>query len=349
MLENEKAINLDEKPASKVGVILINTGSPDAPRAKEVRAYLKEFLSDPRVVDINPILKFMLLNLVILPTRPKKSALAYSQVWTNKGSPLVQISKSFKQSLQDQLGENFKVSLAMRYGSLKISKAIEDLSECSSLVILPMYPQYASSSWSSAVEETFKQIYKNWKIPPVKVLPPFYDKVFYLKTSSDLVQEELKKEDWDHVLFSFHGLPERHIKKSGCTCPLKEIGCTNKTNINFCYRGQSYFTARKIAELSNIENKKYSVSFQSRLGRTPWIKPYTDKYLQSLYKKGVRKLLVTCPSFVVDCLETLEEINIRARQDWLALGGESFGFVPSLNNTPLWVKEIKKMIELQAL
>lgn len=322
----------------KIGILLINTGTPETPTYLGVRRYLSQFLSDPRVIDISFIARFLLLQFIILPFRSKKSAEAYQKIWTKEGSPLLVYSLSFKNELQKQLGEAFHVVLGMRYGKPSIEQALKELKHCTEIILFPLFPQYASSSTGSALEEVYKHIGTQWNIPNLKSIAPFYKDQFYLKALSKHMQVQLGKLDWDHLVFSFHGLPQHHIEKSGCrsTCALK--ACQNLKESPYCYRAQCFENVRLLAGNLNLDSSKYSVAFQSRLGRRPWIKPYFDEELPLLLQKGIKKVAVICPSFVADCLETLEEIQIRARESWRALGGEELYLIPCLNDDEAWVK-----------
>lgn len=329
---------------AKTGVILINTGSPADPGPRSVRRYLREFLSDPRVVDIPALLRWLLLELVILPTRPRSSARAYAKIWTPSGSPLVAGSEQLCASIAQELGDEHRVSYAMRYGQPTIASALAELASCPELKVVPLYPQYASSSWGSAVAETLRQIASKWQVPSVQVAPPFFAEDFYIEACARSLARTLSESHWEHVLFSYHGLPQRHVAKSGCLSPASESSCTRKEARRFCYRSQCFHTSRKIAERLHLRPDQYSLSFQSRLGRNPWIRPYTDEHLATLRARKLKHLVVTCPSFVVDCLETLEEIAIRAKEQWHSLGGESLSYAEAPNNEGRWVKGIAAWI-----
>ena len=334
----------------KRGLLLVNLGTPDAPESGPVRRYLREFLSDPRVIDINPIGRWLLLNLIILPTRPAKSAHAYRQVWTKEGSPLLVIGRDHARAVQAAVGDRFEVELAMRYGNPSIAAGIEALHArgITELVVLPLYPQYAASSVASTQDEVMRVLAAKWDTTPVSFVPPFYDDDGFLSAFTSVAKTALADTRADHVLFSFHGLPERQIQKSdpsGSHCLRSQTCCDAIGPANHrCYRAQSFATARMLAERLGLPREQWSVSFQSRLGRTPWIQPFTDLVIPELAKKGVKRLAVMVPSFVADCLETLEEINIRARQSFLDAGGEAFIFVPSLNADPAWVKATVELV-----
>jgi ferrochelatase len=326
------------------GLLLINLGSPQAPTTGAVRRYLREFLSDPRVIDINAVGRQLLLNAVILPFRPRKSAAAYRKVWLDEGSPLIVHSQALTREVRAALGAGWQVELAMRYGEPAIAPALDRLRAAGvdEIVVLPLYPQYAASSTGSSLEEVFRRAGARWVVPNLTVVPPFYDDAGYLDAFAAVGKEAVAGKD--HVLFSFHGLPERQVTKtdaSGAHCLASASCCDAIAPVNrHCYRAQCFATARGIAARLGLAAEAWSTSFQSRLGRTPWIKPYTDLVLPELAGRGVRTLAVYCPAFVADCLETLEEIGIRAREQWLGLGGTELVLVPSLNASPRWVDAV---------
>jgi ferrochelatase len=325
----------------KTGVLVINLGSPDAPTTPAVRRYLAEFLSDPRVLDINAVGRWLLLNLIILRTRPAKSAHAYQQIWTEAGSPLVVHGQALVAALADALPEH-PVVLAMRYGNPSIPDGLAKLraAGCDRVVVFPLYPQYAASSTGTALELVYETVGKAWNTPFVQVVPPFWDDAGFLDAFAAVAQPAMRAKP-DHVLFSFHGLPERHILKSdesgGSHC-LTEGCCETITDVNRnCYRAQCVHTAYGIAARLGLAREDYTIAYQSRLGRTPWIKPYTDEVLTELAERGVKRLAVLCPAFVADCLETIEEIGLRNAADFVAAGGEALELVPSLNSHPAWI------------
>lgn len=330
---------------SRVGILLVNLGTPDAPEAPEVRRYLREFLSDPRVLDINPVGRWLLLNLFILRTRPAQSAAAYRKVWGVDGSPLLANSRALRDAIDLRLPE-IPVELAMRYGNPSIETGLTRLHEagCDHLVVLPLFPQYASSSTGSAVHKIYDEAGRRWNTPFITVVPPFYDDLRFVEAFAQVGQPVLDELRPDHVLMSFHGLPQRHMHKSddsGHHC-LRSDDCCHKIsddNRN-CYRAQCFATAHALAGRLGLPPDGWSISFQSRLGRDPWIEPYTDQVLVQRAEAGVRRMAVFCPAFVADCLETLEEIGIRAAEDFRAAGGERLELVPSLNAHPAWVDAV---------
>ena len=335
------------------GVLLINLGTPDAPESGPVRRYLREFLSDPRVIDINPVGRKLLLEAVILPTRPAKSAALYRKVWTEQGSPLLVESRALVERLRAALGPQVLVELGMRYGAPSIESALDALvtARASRIVVVPLYPQYSSAATGSSLQEVFRLAGKLEVVPVLSVLPPFYDDPGYIESFAVQGEPVLARERPDHVLFSFHGLPERQIKRSdptGAHCLASATCCDRMVDANRdCYRAQCFATTRALAKRLALPEGGFSVCFQSRLGRTPWIKPYTDLVVPELAARGVRRIVVFSPAFVADCLETLEEIGLRARDQFLAAGGESLTLVPSLNSSPAWVATLAALVGKQ--
>lgn len=321
------------------GVLLLNLGTPDHCDVPSVRKYLNEFLSDPRVVDIPAPARWLLLNAVILPTRPRKSAAAYEQIWTQHGSPLLYHSKNLATAVAQKLGDEYEVALGMRYGNPSIASALQTLAHCHTITILPLFPQYSAAATGSATAKALNLLTKQWNIPEIRTIRDFYDDPGFIHAYARLIQRHIYDQTIDLLLFSYHGLPERHINKSQChahcdrvySCPA--IGPDNA----FCYRAQCYATSHALANALSLKPEQYQVAFQSRLGRTPWIKPYTDSLLPKLRKNGIENIAIVCPSFVADCLETLEEIGIRAKKQWEDLGGKQLIAVPCLNAEPDWV------------
>ena len=343
------------------GLLLVNVGTPDEPTPAAVRRYLREFLGDGRVIDIHPIARSLLLNLIILPLRPRRSAAAYQKIWTPQGSPLLVHSRALAEAISARLGTGWVVRLGMRYGNPSLATALTELlaQGCQRLVVLPLYPQQASSTTGAAIEGVFDGLRARQSHPSLSIVSPFYDDPGFLAAWARHGQPIIESERPDHVLFSFHGLPERQIRKAddercqdqpGATphCLTRSTCCDDIGGQNAaCYRAQSFATARLLAERLGIPVERYSVCFQSRLGRTPWIRPYTDHVLSSLLAAGKRRIVVFCPAFVADCLETLEEIGLRAREDFLAQGGESMTVVPAPNADPAWADALVALIRRQ--
>ncbi|HEX4263733.1 MAG TPA: ferrochelatase [Verrucomicrobiae bacterium] len=328
------------------GVLLVNLGSPDSPSVRDVRRYLNEFLMDSRVIDVAwPIRRFVVGAILI--NRPKETAHAYEKVWLKEGSPLIVTSKNVTRKLQQEI--KVPIELAMRYQNPSIDHAVRKLVEqgVDDLLLIPLFPQYAMSSFETAVERV-KEV--AGKIAPgmrIRLQSPFYNDPGYIG-SLVMSAEEYLKRGYDYLLFSYHGLPERQIKKSdrtGCHCLLKENCCQEPSAAHAtCYRAQCFQTTESFVQNAGVPRGKYSVSFQSRLGKDPWLKPYTDFEFERLAKEGVNKLLVICPAFVSDCLETIEEIGIRGRETFLRAGGKEFLQIPCLNEHPLWIETLEEMI-----
>jgi protoporphyrin/coproporphyrin ferrochelatase len=335
------------------GLLLINLGTPDEPTTPAVRRYLREFLSDPRVIDINAVGRALLLNLIILPTRPAKSAVAYRSIWDpQRGSPLLYHSQDLEAAVRAKLGDGWHVELAMRYGNPTIAGALAKLAaaKVDRIVVLPLFPQYATSSTGTAIARVMELATAQWTVPALDFVPAFFDDVGFLGAFEAVAKPALAAARPDHVVFSFHGLPVRQITKTDMTgkhCFATETCCDTLANPN-CYRAQSFATARDLAKRLGLAKEQYTISFQSRLGRTPWIQPYTDVVIDELAKAGKKRLAVLCPAFVADCLETVEEIGIRAKEQFTHAGGEELVLVPSLNATPPWVDAVCAIAERHA-
>ncbi len=331
---------------AKTGVLLINLGTPDSASPRSVYVYLKQFLNDPRVIDLPSILRYFLVNWLIVPFRHRKSAHAYQQIWGERGSPLLVHSQELADAVAKQLGDDYHVELGMRYGNPSIESAVSKLKSCEKIITIPLFPQYSSAANGSAVEEFLRSVAMQWNIPQLIVNKDFYNNPDFIKAYAETIQTNLKAKNPDLIIFSYHGLPERHINKSECqsTCT-RVLACPGMTDSNaYCYRAQCYETTRLIANELNLDASRYLVTFQSRLGRTPWIQPFTDIELPKLAEKNIKNIAIVCPSFVSDCLETLEEINMRAREQWQELGGQEFTFIPCINTAPTWVSGLTKMI-----
>jgi protoporphyrin/coproporphyrin ferrochelatase len=328
------------------GILLVNLGSPDSPSVSDVRKYLREFLMDGRVLDTNWFARFCVVNFAILPSRPKESAHAYKKIWTPEGSPLVVTSRNVQKKLRERV--NVPVELAMRYQNPSIENAVRKLRDggVKELFLIPLFPHYAMSSYESAVERVKKVARQIAPKMRIEVQPPFFDSPDYISALAASAKNYLDG-GYDHLLFSFHGIPERHLKNSdptGCHCLARENCCEIPSPAHAtCYRAQCFKTVAALVAKAQIPKGNFSVSFQSRLGRDPWLKPYTDLELAEFPKRGIKKLFVICPAFVSECLETLEEINIRGRGTFLQAGGKEFAQIPCLNEHPLWISALEKM------
>jgi ferrochelatase len=328
---------------ARPGLLLVNLGTPDAPRTPEVRRYLREFLSDPRVFDMPALERALVLNLFILPFRPRRSAEAYRKIWTERGSPLLFHGQDLAAKLRSRLGPEVAVELGMRYQNPSIRVALERLRDqgAERIVVLPLFPQYSSAAWGSAVEKVFGEAGRLWNVPALEVVPPFFDHPAFLDAHREVARRATADFGADFTLMSFHGLPERQVVKSDRTggrhC-LRDGCCATMVSSNrYCYRAQCFATARGIAERLGLPEDRWEVTFQSRLGRDPWIRPFTDERVIELARRGTARLAVMSPAFVADCLETLEELAIRAKEDFVANGGGELRLIPSLNSEEVWV------------
>jgi protoporphyrin/coproporphyrin ferrochelatase len=333
---------------NKQGVLLINLGSPDSTSVGDVRRYLNEFLMDARVIDTPWLLRRFVVGMILI-NRPKESAHAYSQIWTPEGSPLVVTSRNVARDLQRRLGDDTVVELAMRYQNPSIEHAIASLRDkgVTDLLVFALFPHYAMSSFETAVVRAQEVAAKIAPQMRVKVADPYYNDPDYITALAASARDFLQK-DFDLLLFSFHGIPERHLRKSdptGCHCLATPNCCETPSPAHrTCYRAQCFATVRAFVEKTNLPAAKYSVSFQSRLGRDPWLHPYTDHELARLAQEGVKKILVMCPAFVSDCLETLEEIAMRGRETFIGAGGEEFTLIPCMNEHPAWLESLERMV-----
>ncbi|MHC5354906.1 ferrochelatase [Myroides sp. LJL115] len=330
------------------GILLVNLGSPESPTAKDVKPYLDEFLMDQRVIDVPYLFRAFLVKGIILNTRPKKSAEAYKKIWWPEGSPLIVISERLTKKVQEQV--DIPVELAMRYGQPSIEQGIDNLHKkgVKQILMIPLYPQYAMAT-TQTIEVLAKDIIAA-KYPQIQLssLPAFYNKPQYIDALASSIEKYLKTKDYDHLLFSYHGVPQRHIKKSDITkghCKMDKSCCSTFSKAHeFCYRHQCLQTTESVAQKLGLDPNKYSNSFQSRLGPDKWLQPATDKTVNELAENGIKKLLVVTPAFVADCLETLEEIAMEAKEEFLHRGGEHFETVPCLNDNPKWVEALVEWI-----
>ena len=323
---------------------MINLGSPDSTSIPDVKKYLDEFLMDKRVIGKSYIFRWILVKLIILNTRPKKSAKAYKRIWWKEGSPLIVLSERLFNKVEKAL--DIPVALAMRYGSISINKGINKLVNkgINEILVLPLYPHYAMSSYETVVEKVKEEVNDNFPDVKIKIVPPFYQNDQYIDLLSSKIFNTIKKIQYDHILFSYHGIPVSHLKISDTTnnhCYKTKDCCNVKSAAHkTCYKHQVLETTKLVAEKLNIGEDKYSNSFQSRLPNEPWLKPYTDNELVRLAKAGKKRLVIVTPAFVTDCLETLEEIAMEGKEEFIEAGGEQYSYVPCLNDDQNWAKLI---------
>lgn len=334
------------------GVLLVNLGSPDSPTPKDVRPYLDQFLMDERVIDAPKWLRTLLVRGIILQTRPKKSAKAYAKIWWEEGSPLIVLSERFRNKVQ--AGTKLPVALGMRYGSGSIEEGMQSLKEqgVTEVLLVPLYPHYAMSSYETVVVKALEVGKAKFPEMELITMPAFYKNPDYIRVLSDSIAEGLKDFEYDHILFSYHGIPERHIRKSDPTrfhCKIDGSCCQiNSVAHNTCYRHQVYDTTELVKEALNLPEDKVSTSFQSRLAGDPWLKPYTDYEFKRLAEEGKKRLAVITPAFVSDCLETLEEIAMEGEEEFMEAGGTDYIHIPCLNDREDWVALMAKWINTWA-
>lgn len=333
-------------------VLLANLGSPDSYQVKDVRTYLDEFLMDERVIDIPRFWRNVLVRGIIIPFRAPKSAAKYKTIWTDKGSPLIYISRQVQNKLAAAM--RIPVELCMRYANptpaYSLDKLRDENPDLKEVVLVPLYPHYAMSSYETAVEHV-KHAYKSGKYTfELKVVPPFYDQPEYIDSLVNSIKPYLDK-DFDLLLFSYHGVPKRHILKTDCTkshCFSSDKCCEIPSDAHaVCYRHQVKVTTKLVAEKLNLPADKYSFSFQSRLGTDAWLQPYTAEQLKKFPQQGIKKLIVVCPAFVSDCLETLEEIQEEGQEDFMKAGGQAYSVVPCLNEREDWIKTLVMLVTQQ--
>lgn len=330
------------------GALLVNLGSPNSTSIKDVKNYLGEFLMDERVIDMPYISRFLLVKGIILNTRPKKSAAAYKKIWWKEGSPLIVLSERLHKKVQAKT--ETQVELAMRYGNPSLKSGIQKLADkgVTEIFLIPLYPQFAMATTETISVLADNIVKKEFPEMKISSIPAFYNKPDYIEVLSNSVQKHIEKTEPDHLLFSYHGVPERHIKKSDITkshCKIDGSCCNTHSEAHqFCYRHQCYETTNFVAKKLNLKDRFYSTSFQSRLGRDPWLQPYTDQTIDSFAKKGIKNLAVATPAFVSDCLETLEEIGMEAKHSFEENGGKEFSTIPCLNDNEEWANTLSKWI-----
>ena len=325
---------------------MINLGSPDSTSIKDVRKYLDEFLMDERVIGKSYWFRWFLVKVIILNTRPRKSAKAYKKIWWKEGSPLIVLSKRLFDKVTKLV--KFPVALAMRYGSISIFKGLKELDDkgVKNITVLPLYPHYAMSSYETVVEKVKDEVKTNFPHLKIKTVEPFYNDKKYIDLLCKKIKSTISKIEYDHILFSYHGIPISHLKISDPTnshCYKVKDCCNNYSDAHkFCYKHQVLETTELVIKKLKIDKNKYSNAFQSRLPNEAWLKPYTDDELVRLAKEGKKKLVIVTPAFVTDCLETLEEIAMEGKEEFLEAGGESYHYVPCLNDDEDWAKLISK-------
>ncbi len=329
------------------GILLVNLGSPASPTLLAVKNYLSEFLMDPYVLQMPKFFRFLFVYGLIRPFRPKKTLKSYQTIWKKEGSPLILESLKLKEIFQEVVKTKFHVEIAMRYGEPSLIKALSSFKEknIQNVIVIPLYPQYATSTTQTTLawlQKLNQSLYE--KFFQFQFIKSFYNHPSYIHALSEKTKISLAKVNYDHVLMSFHGLPKSHLgqKVQSSLCTFQNC-CQNISQENQnCYRAQSFATAQAIAQNLSLKEDQWSIGFQSRLTHG-WIEPFTDKKISELAKRGVKNLAVLCPSFVTDCLETLEEIDIRARKQFLSEGGKNFYYIPCLNHDELWIKALKDL------
>ena len=319
------------------GILLVNLGSPDSTNVEDVRTYLREFLMDKKVLDSPWIIRKTIVELFILPKRPEKSAEAYRKIWTKDGSPLIVISKILREMVQKQM--DIPVVLAMRYKNPSIEAGLQELYDkgVRDILVVPLYPQYTMSSTETVADKVLEIQKKSYKDTKINFLKAFYNHPDYIKVLGDSIKENLP-EEYDKILFTYHGIPERHDNKALRAAKISKLPIET-------YRNQCFETTRLLTEYLQLPEDKYTTSFQSRLGRDPWIKPYTDYVLEEFPEQGVKNLVVCSPAFVADCLETLEEISMEGQEEFLKAGGKQFTYIPCLNDRQEWVDTLVKWLK----
>jgi protoporphyrin/coproporphyrin ferrochelatase len=341
------------RPLGKTGVLIVNLGTPDSPNTPDVRKYLREFLMDGRVIDIPYIPRFLLVNAIIAPFRAPKSAKTYKEVWLPEGSPLKVYGVAVEKMLQEALGSDYVVKLGMRYQNPSIAVALAEFQRIglTDIIVVPFFPQYASATTGSVYEEVMRILSKWQVMPAVKFINQFLAHPKFLAGFVQNAQKYMTEHAYDHFVFSYHGLPERQIRKGDCTKEVCKLGscCDTLHAMNqHCYRAQCFETTRLLVKLLDIPEGKYTTCFQSRLGNDPWIKPYTEDLVKELPKRGIKSVLAFSPAFVADCLETTLEVGEEYKELFEEAGGEHWQLVESLNDSPVWVEALVDLVKGQA-
>lgn len=331
------------------GVLVVNLGTPDSPVVPDVRKYLREFLMDERVIDIPYLSRWLLVNFIIAPFRAPKSARVYRQLWTENGSPLLYYGRKVEEKLQERLGDGYVVKLGMRYQNPSIASALKELRkyQLSSLIVLPLFPQYASATTGS-VHQRVMEVLKKWHtIPETNLTGYYFNHPLFIKSFVAKAAKALNNKDFDHFLFSYHGLPERQIYKGAYNNYCNLGSCCDLYGLDnlYCYRAQCFETSRILARELKIPEGKYDVVFQSRLGKDPWIQPYAEEVIKGLPLKGEKKVAVMVPSFVADCLETTIEVGEEFKEVFLESGGKEWIFIESLNDSKLWIDCLESLVK----
>lgn len=334
----------------KTGVLIVNLGTPDSPSVPDVRKYLREFLMDGRVIDIAAIPRWLLVNLIIAPFRSPKSAKVYKELWTEKGSPLKIYGEANEKQLQKSLGDEYVVKLAMRYQSPSIENGLKAFQEMGlkNIIVIPFFPQYASASTGSVYEEVMRIVTKWQIIPEITFKNNFYHYPKFINAFANNGRKHLENDEYDHVVFSYHGLPARQILKGDCTGKTCQLGscCDTVHALNqHCYRAQCFETTRLLVKELGLKEGTYTTCFQSRLGRDPWVQPYTDDIVNELAAKGIKRVLAFSPAFVADCLETTIEVAEEYREIFEEKGGEHWKLVESLNDSEAWIDLLVELVK----
>jgi ferrochelatase len=331
------------------GVLLVNTGTPDSTAVGDVRRYLRQFLSDGRVIDLPALPRWLLVNLIIAPFRAFSSARLYRRIFTDRGSPLKSHGLDVAEMLQKELGDSYRVRLAMRYQNPSMESVLAEMYDAGvdHLILVPLFPQYASASSGSVIDRFMKVVSQWWRLPHVTIVAKYWEDESFLKAWEGLGRQHLQAVKGHHVVFSYHGIPEGHIRKGSCGghCRLDDTCCETYGPQNaFCYRAQCLHTSRALASRLGLSSDQYETVFQSRLGRAAWLQPYMQDKLTEWAHGDKKKVVVFCPSFVADCLETISELGLEAKEDFMHLGGEQWAVVPCLNTEPLWIHCLKDMV-----
>ena len=339
--------NDDSATRAPIGVLLLNLGTPASPAVPDVRRYLREFLGDPKVLTMPSVIRRLVLNLWILPFRPRKTARAYAKIWLEEGSPLMVHGRGLRDAVATELGKGFHVELAMRYQTPDIGTALKRMDEAKvqKIVALPLFPQYSEASTGSSLSRLEEENEKLGGRFQISTLDDFYDEPGFIHAQAETIRPLLCSPPHNsHVLFSYHGLPESQIRRNpGC---LEDASCCEQTQgaSRRCYRAQCFATTRALATALDLEDGTFSTAFQSRMGPVAWIKPYTDALLPDLIRRDVRDLVVACPAFTADCLETVEEVGIRLTKSWQELGGKSLSLAPCVNASPSWSRAVGEWV-----